>query len=404
VNGGLSAATVALTAGGDLVIGGGASITGVDGVTLASSARFINNGGANALNGGSTGCLVYSANPANDSVGGLAPDFYQYAAGVGVTPAAAGNGLLYALAPTLEVTLSTAPVTMAYDGTNLATFGPASATVAGLMNGDTAVVTGTYSGKNVGSGLEVTASTISITHGGASVYGYGGTAPTVSANVGQIDRATVTAIIVGDPTKTYNGTTTAALSAANYQLAGFVTGEGATVNQPSSIAYDLSEAGARTLNATFTSTNFVANPGTDFGNYILPVSATGAGTILQAPLLISGVTALDKVYDQSTAAALSTGGAGLYGVIGSDNVGLVTTGATGTFSTANAGTAIAVETNGFALTGTRAANYRLIQPSGITATITPRGLTLVGVTAYGKIYDGTSAATLDSSNAALVPS
>jgi hypothetical protein len=398
----VSASNVALTAsGGNLTLGSGVTVNGTNGVTLATSAHFVNNAGASALNGGSGRWLVYSSSPVGDTTGGLTPDFYQYAANIGAFPAASGNGLLYALAPTLGVSLS-GIVTKTYDGTTAATFSNANAPVTGLVNGDTALVTGTYASKNAGTGIAVTASSIAVSHNGIAVYGYAGTTPSVSANIGQIDRATIGAAIVGDPTKTYNGTTTATLISANYQLTGFAAGESATVNQPSSIAYDSADAGTRTLNATFSATNFIAGAGTDFANYILPTVATGSGHILQAPLLISGVLALDKVYDQSVAALLNTSGASLYGIIGGDDVSLVTSGALGAFATANAGANIAVSTSGFALSGTRAANYQLVQPSGLTASITPRGLTLSGVSANSKVYDATSAAALSFGSASLV--
>jgi hypothetical protein len=65
----------------------------------------------------------------------------------------------------------------------------------------------------------------------------------VSAKVGQITPAPLTAQIIGNPTKTYDGTTTATLNSGNYEIDGFVAGQGATVKQPSSIAYAGSDAG-----------------------------------------------------------------------------------------------------------------------------------------------------------------
>lgn len=103
----VSAANVALTAsGGNLTLGSGVTVTGAGGVTLATSAHFVNNAGASALSSGSGRWLVYSSSPVSDTTSGLTPDFYQYTAGIGATPAADGDGLLYALAPTLGVSLS----------------------------------------------------------------------------------------------------------------------------------------------------------------------------------------------------------------------------------------------------------------------------------------------------------
>ncbi len=400
VNANVSASNVLLSASsGNLTLASGAAIAGANGVTLETVGNFINNAGPTALSGGTGNWLVYSTNPAADTTGGLTPNFLQYAASAGATPAATGNGLLYSVAPSLSVALS-GTVDKTYDGTTAANFTGANAAVSGLINGDTAAVTGTYASKNAASGISVTASNISATHSGIPVYGYAGTTPSVSAAIGQIDPATLTATIVGNPAKTYNATTTATLSAANYQLNGFVTGEGATVNQPSSVAYDSADAGSRTVSATFSATNFVPNGGTLLSNYVLPSSATGAGTINPAPLLISGVLATDKAYDRTTTDTLNTSAAALYGVINSDNVSLSGS-ATGTFSTANAGVNLSVTASGFTLTGSKAMDYALTQPTGLTATINPVSLTINGVTALDKVYDATTTATLNTTSAAL---
>ncbi len=67
-------------------------------------------------------------------MGGLTPDFYQYNAPAGATPAAAGNGLLYSIAPTINVTLGA--ITKTYDGATTALIDDANTTVTGLINGD----------------------------------------------------------------------------------------------------------------------------------------------------------------------------------------------------------------------------------------------------------------------------
>ncbi len=400
VNANVAASNVLMTAGGNLTLGSGVTVAGGNGVTLQTTGNFINNAGAGALSGGTGRWLVYSSDPSADTTGGLASDFLQYAATGGTAPLAAGNGLLYSVTPALSVALS-GTVDKTYEGTTSATFTNSNAAVSGLINSDAATVTGSYASKNAGSGIAVTASNIAITHSGVPVYGYVGTTPSVSANIGQIDPATVSASIVGTPTKTYNGTTTASLSSANYQLSGFASGEGATVNQPSSVAYDSANAGDRMISATFSPTNFGPNSGTSLSNYVLPTSATGAGHINQAPLLISGVLGTDKVYDRTTNDPLSTGAAALYGVINSDDVSLVGSGATGTFSTANVGSSLPVTASGFTLSGTKAPNYALTQPSGLTASINPASLTVGGVNAMGKVYDATNTAPLNTSSATL---
>ncbi|MFX8258195.1 YDG domain-containing protein, partial [Acinetobacter baumannii] len=77
--------------------------------------------------------------------------------------------------------------------------------------------------------------------------------------------------------------------------------------------------------------------GADAGNYLLPTGATTTtANITQANIAaVTGITAANKVYDTTTAATLTTGGAGFTGKLGSDVLTVAT--ATGNFSDKNAG-------------------------------------------------------------------
>ena len=95
-------------------------------------------------------------------------------------------------------------------------------------------------------------------------------------------------------------------------------------------------------------------------------SAAFGYTVSGKTVTITGVTASNKTYDGSTAAAL-TGGT-LSGVINGDTVTVVA--GTGSFASANVGT-WAVTATGYGLGGTHAGNYVLAaQPSVPDATIT----------------------------------
>src|SRR5206468_270240 len=65
------------------------------------------------------------------------------------------------------------------------------------------------------------------------------------------------------------------------------------------------------------------------------------------------------------------------------------------------GTAKPVTVSGLSLSGADAGNYTLTQPA-TTASITTYGLTVVGITADNKVYDGATNATLNVSSAELV--
>jgi filamentous hemagglutinin family protein len=396
-------------AGANLTLGASGTVSAQGGITLGTAGNFVNNAGASALSVGSSATwLVYSTNPTLDTTGGLAPSFIQYNAAYGATPAVSGSGFLYSVAPTITFTGLTGTVSKVYDGTTTATLAGSNMTASGLINGDTIISgTGSYASANAGTSINVTSpasvSALSVTNaGGVPVYGYA-LGPTVTAAVGTITPAPLTATIVGDPTKVYDGTTTATLSSANYSVSGFIGTQGATVNQPGSVAYGSASAGAQTITATLASPDFVANSGTSLANYQLPTTATGVGTITPAPLNLTGVLANGKVYDGTTTDSLSLSGAGIFGVIAPDagQVTLVTSGASGTFASANVGSNIAVTPVGFTLTGAKAADYTLIVPTDLTASITPAPLTITGVAATGKVYDSTTTDTLNVGSAAL---
>jgi hypothetical protein len=116
------------------------------------------------------------------------------------------------------------------------------------------------------------------------------------------------------------------------------------------------------------------------------VSANTTSTANITPRAITGtVTAVDKVYDRSTAATTS---GTLTGVIVGDTVALDTAGA---FRDRNAGSGKTVDVSGV-LTGADATNYTVTSNTTAAAAITPRPVAAT-IVAADKVYDGTTAAT-----------
>jgi len=111
-------------------------------------------------------------------------------------------------------------------------------------------------------------------------------------------------------------------------------------------------------------------------------------TITPATLTVSGTTAGNKIYDGTTVATLS--GGSLVGLLGGDTLTLTQA---GSFASKNAGTGIAV-TASDSIGGANADDYLLVDPTGLTANITPAPLTVSGTTVGNKIYDGTTLALL----------
>lgn len=104
--------------------------------------------------------------------------------------------------------------------------------------------------------------------------------------------------------------------------------------------------------------------GTNGGNtYNAAPDVTQTLTVNPKTLTVSNAVAQNKLYDGTTAAVI-TGGT-LVGVINSDNVTIATS--TGTFSSSAVGTWPV--TAALTLGGTKASNYTLQQPTGLSATI-----------------------------------
>ena len=143
------------------------------------------------------------------------------------------------------------------------------------------------------------------------------------------------------------------------------------------VTYTSSDTNVATISGTTVTikakgtTNITASQGGDT-NYNAATNVVRSLTVTEKALTITGLTANNKIQDGNTTATLS-GTATLNGVIGSDDVTLTGT-PTATFASSNVGNGIAVTVSGYSLTGTKAANYTLIQPTGLTANITALGV------------------------------
>ena len=115
--------------------------------------------------------------------------------------------------------------------------------------------------------------------------------------------------------------------------------------------------------------------------------SAGTITINAKSVTITGLGAANKVYN-GNATATVTGTAAVNGRVGSDSV-TVSSG-TAAFADKNIGTDKTVTFSGYSLSGTAAGNYSLsAQPASVTANITAKELTITGVTATNRAYDGT---------------
>ncbi|MEH3099062.1 YDG domain-containing protein [Sphingomonas adhaesiva] len=122
-------------------------------------------------------------------------------------------------------------------------------------------------------------------------------------------------------------------------------------------------------------------------------------TVTPKVLTLALTGSVAKQYDRITSATLAQGNFQLTGLYGSESISIGAT--SGTYGTANVGTGLSVTAalsagDFTAGAGTSLSNYVL--PTGSTSatigTITPRPLTLAGLAAVDRIYDGTTAVSL----------
>jgi hypothetical protein len=289
-----------------------------------------------------------------------------------------------------------------YDGTTSATL--TGGALSGVIAGDTATLTagtGAFADKNVGTAKPVTASGYAIS--GADAGNYTVTNPT--GLTADITPATLGLTVAGTTanSRVYDGTLTATLNTGSSVLTGFIPGDVLTLNSSAAVGQFLDKNVG--TGKTVVVTGFTI-AGADAANYQLtqPVGVTASITVKALPVI--GVVAQDKVFDGNAVAALNNAGASLTGVVGGDAVVLSVAGASGSFANANVGNGKPVTAVGYTISGADASNYALVQPTGLSAYITPltigtSGTSIIGTTANNKIYDGTVAATLNTSGSSL---
>jgi filamentous hemagglutinin family protein len=357
---------------------------------VVAGTLFANASNGNALDSLSGGSFAFA--DANAGVGNRVVT----ASGVSVNDGNGGGNYDVTYANNATSTINAAPLTFGatitrreYDGTTAATL--SGYTLSGFVGGETVtatVGTAAFADANAGSGKTVAIGGITLgngTNGGlASNYVV---APTATAN-GTIDPRLLTLnATVAD--RTYDGTTNAVLQ--SYGFSGFVGSETVTGLVTGGASFVDKNVGTdKGINIT----GIVLQDGANGGlaaNYRAPTSAATSADITPATLNVAGVVALDRVYDGTTLATLDTSSAGVTGVFGSDEVSIGSI--TGTFLTKDAGVDKPIGAGNVVLGGADAGNYVLVQPTGLTATISPRAL-VVAATGVSRVYDGTTGASV----------
>ncbi|MCG5644308.1 YDG domain-containing protein, partial [Flavobacteriaceae bacterium LSUCC0859] len=279
-----------------------------------------------------------------------------------------------------------------YDANTNASVDLSGITFTGKETGDTitATVTGTFDTKDIGTAKTVN---LSATYSSSALDNY--TIVDQSSTTASITAKTITATLTGTVDKIYNSTTSATLSAANYELSGFVSGESATITQTFG-TYDSKNIGTNKEVSVSLSNAYAPAFGTLLSNYILAATATGTvGNITAKTLTVTNITALDKVYDGSTNSNINSSTIVYNGLESGDDVSINST--SGVFDNENVGVGKAVYlTNTY--TGGDLSNYTLVDQALATASITAKTVSASLIGSVTKVYNGTLSATLNPSN------
>jgi hypothetical protein len=333
----------------------------------------------------------------------IANDIAVTISGLTLTGADAGNYTLVQPTTTADITVGNVTVTgitasnQIYDGSASATLDTSGATLMGVAAGDVVTLdlsgaTGTFASAAAGNGITVTITGLTLT--GADADKYVLIEPTTTAN---ITPAPVEVTGISAASKVYDGNTTATLNTSGATLGGVLSGDTVTLNASGATG---AFATANVGTAISVTISGLSLSGADAGNYAISPTITTAN-ITPASIEVNGLVAVSRAYNGTTLASLDASHATLEGVIGSDDVTLDATAATGMFATANVGTDINVTVSGLSLTGADAGNYMLTNEPTTMADILPADLQVTGITAASKMYDGTATATLDTSGATL---
>ncbi len=231
------------------------------------------------------------------------------------------------------------------------------------------------------------------------IYNIGGTVTCVTSGVNFNN----TVVVVGTETVTAKALTATATAAnktynSNASATVTVTSTDAITGDNVSYAYTSAEFLNKNVgtNKAVTVANISLN-GTDAGNYVIQnLVASTTANITQKALTITGITAENKVYNGTTAAVVNVSAVNSTSLVG---MGLVTgdnltLSATGAFTDKNAGDGKTVNlTSTYA--GADVGNYLITSQANTTANITQKTLTITGITASDKAYNGTNVAAVN---------
>ncbi|WP_162989513.1 YDG domain-containing protein [Comamonas sp. lk] len=278
-----------------------------------------------------------------------------------------------------------------YDGSRNATISTAGASFDGLVAGDkvTVAATGSFGDKNVANGKTVT---LVNTNGGADAGNY--TITNQATTTASITPKTLTVSQITAADKVYDGTAAANVVTGSVQYTGLVVNDDVKLTASSGVFGNKNAGNGKTVTLSNTYS------GTDKGNYLIVDQTSATASISQAQLQIS-TNDVTKVYDGTTAvfggAAITVGGTRLFG---DDTL----SGGTFAYTSKNVGIGnkVVVGVTGATINdGNSGGNYAVSYVNNTNSTITAKALSISGITADNKIYDGSRNATISTAGASF---
>ena len=300
---------------------------------------------------------------------------------------------------TADITLAPLTVTAenkskTYDKSVLTNF---TASYSGLVNGETNTVLGgtlVYS-----AAAQALAGTYTNTPSGLTSSNYDITFTSGTLIINQRILTIGGTLSVND--KIYDGTTTATGTVSGLTItSNLITADDVTLTDVSlEFTPDKTVGSNKTIQVASAGIQ-----GADKENYTLSLqgSPTTTASITPKTVTATGLTALDRFYNNTTTVTITGNTTSFTGVIGADDV---TMGGDpiGSIQNKNRGSGKPVTVSGLSLSGSDAGNYVLAgQPVGLTVDIFFAKLTVDGLIAQNKEYDGATSAVINDSGRLLV--
>jgi filamentous hemagglutinin family protein len=301
--------------------------------------------------------------------------------GISVTGADANNYIWNASAIT-SADIAKAALTVTANGVNKTYDGSVNATTAfsdDRIGADDLVISSTgssFADKNAGLNKALTVSGINVTGVDSNNYEWN----TTATSTADIAKAALD-ITASGVNKTYDGTALAGVNLTDNRIGGDLL----VLDASSKSFADKNSGLGKTINV-----NGIMVTGSDAGNYVWNTSATTSADIAKAALNISA-TGVNRTYDGTADASITFGD----NRIGSDL--LVVDATSKRFTDKNAGNGKVISVSSINVTGADAGNYTWNAATTATADVSKAAL-MVTATGLGKVYDGTTAASVNLSD------